>query len=133
MEKPLGVSGKAVISKEGKILLLQRSLNDSFDPGLWELPGGKLDYGEDLLEALKREVEEEVGLQIKVGRPFKTWHFYKEPFWVTGITFLCDYTGGTVVLSPEHEDYAWIEPAKYSEYPLSKAVKEQLEAYLELS
>jgi len=132
MAKPLGVSGKAVIGKEGKILLLQRSLNESFDPGLWELPGGKLDYGEDLVEALKREVEEEVGLQIKVGRPFKTWHFYKEPFWVTGITFLCEFMGGSVVLSSEHEDYAWIEPAKYSEYPLSKAVKEQIEAYLEI-
>ena len=87
MEKPLGVAGKAIIRKDSEILLLQRSSKSGFDPGLWELPGGKIDYGENLVEALEREVKEEVGLVIKIGRPFKTWHFYKDPFWVTGVRF----------------------------------------------
>ena len=130
MNKPLGVAAKAVIRKEGKILLVQRPDSEGFDPGLWELPGGKLEYGEDLIELLKREVEEEVGLLIRVGRPFVTWHFYKDHFWVTGITFVCDYLEGTVRLSHEHQNYAWIKPDQYAAYPLGTAVKEQLEAYL---
>ncbi len=132
MSKPLGVAGKAVIRKEDKILLVQRPPDDAFDPNLWELPGGKLEYGEDLIESLKREVEEEVDLQIEVKVPFKTWHFYKKPYWVTGVTFICDYMGGSVKLSPEHQAYKWIDPKDYLEYPLSTTVKEQIEAYLKL-
>ncbi len=132
MSKALGVAAKAVILKEGKILLLQRPINEGFDPGLWELPGGKLEYGEILTESLNREVREEVGLLIKIGRPFITWHFCKEPFWVTGVTFAADYLEGTVRLSHEHQDYAWIEAGDYKAYQLGTAVKEQLEAYMGL-
>lgn len=132
MQKPLGVAGKAVIRKETKIILLQRSPADNFDPGLWELPGGKLEYGENLVDALSREVLEETGLLINVLQPFTTWHFLKEPFWVTGITFLCDYLDGIIRLSTEHQSHAWIEPKEYIHYPLSKSVQEQLKAYLEI-
>ena len=132
MKKPLGVAGKAVIRRNGRILLLQRSQNSGFDPGRWELPGGKIDYGEDLTEALIREVSEEVGIVIRVGRPFKTWHFIKEPFWVTGITFECDYISGDIVLSPEHDAHSWIKPEEYKNYPLSTSMEEQINAYLEL-
>jgi len=132
MSKPLGVAGKAVIRKAGQILLLQRSQKSKFDPGLWELPGGKIDYGENLVDALKREVREEVGLVVTVGRPFKTWHFTKEPFWVTGVTFLCDYVSGDVRLSSEHADHVWIEPAEYRNYPLSTSMEGQIASYLEL-
>lgn len=132
MSKPLGVAGKAIIRKEDQILLLQRSPKSSFDPGLWELPGGKIDYGENLIEALKREVREEVRLVIEVGRPFKTWHFIKEPFWVTGVTFLCNYVSGDVNLSSEHADYVWINPDDYKDYPLSTTMEEQIKSYLDL-
>jgi len=132
MSKPLGVAGKAIIRKDVQILLLQRSSKSGFDPDLWELPGGKIDYGENLVDALEREVKEEVGLVIKIGRPFKTWHFYKDPFWVTGVTFLCDYISGNVNLSSEHADYVWIDPEEYTNYPLSTSMEEQIKSYLEL-
>lgn len=132
MKKPLGVAGKAIIRKNDNILLLRRSQSSGFDPGLWELPGGKIDYGENLKEAVQREVEEEVGLVIRIGRPFKTWHFIKEPFWVTGITFICDYISGGVALSPEHDAHEWIQPEDYKNYPLSTSVEDQIKAYLEL-
>ncbi len=132
MNKPLGVAAKAVIRRSEKILLLQRPASAGFDPGLWELPGGKLEYGENLVESLKREVEEEVGLLVRVGRPLITWHFCKEPFWVTGVTFMSDYLEGEVMLSHEHQDHAWIKPEEYKSYPLSKTVEEQLKAYLNI-
>ncbi len=132
MKKPLGVAGKAIIRKNSKILLLQRSHTSGFDPGLWELPGGKIEYGEDLVDALRREIKEEVGLDINIGRPFKTWHFLKEPFWVTGVTFLCDYLRGDINLSSEHDAHVWIEPDEYKEYSLSTAMEEQIKSYIEL-
>jgi 8-oxo-dGTP diphosphatase len=132
MSKPLGVAGKAVIRKSGQILLIQRSLKSGFDPGLWELPGGKINHGEDLVEALRREVQEEIGLVIEIGRPFKTWHFFKDPFWVTGVTFLCDYVSGNVRLSPEHAAHVWIEAGDFGKYPLSTSVEEQIRSFLEM-
>ena len=132
MNKPLGVAGKAVIRKDGRFLLVQRSSRSHFDPGRWELPGGKIDHGEDLVESVKREVREEVGIVIKVGRPFKTWHFFKDPFWVTGVTFLCDYMDGEVRLSSEHEAFVWTDVQGYASYPLSTTVDEQLRSYIAL-
>jgi 8-oxo-dGTP diphosphatase len=132
MSKLMGVAGKAVVRKGGRILLVQRSLKSGFDPGRWELPGGKIDLGEDLVEALKREIQEEAGLVIKVGRPFKTWHFVKEPFWVTGVTFLCDYVSGDVKLSSEHNAHEWIDPEDYGRFPLSTSMEDQIKTYLEL-
>jgi 8-oxo-dGTP diphosphatase len=132
-KKPLGVAGKAIIRRNGKILLLQRSVTNEFEPGLWEFPGGKINFGENLIEALRREVREEVGLPVKVGRPLITWNFYKKPFWVTGITFCCDFVGGQIILSHEHDNFAWITPGEYIKYPLGISVKEQIESYLELT
>lgn len=132
MSKPIGVAGKAVVRKDGRILLLQRSLKSGFDPGLWELPGGKIVHGENLAEAVRREVLEEVGLTVEVGRPFKTSHFLKEPYWVTVVTFLCDYVGGEVRLSSEHAAHVWIDPSGYGGYPLSTSMEEQIRSYLEL-
>ena len=131
MDRPLGVAGKAIVRDgAGRILLLQRASSSSHDPGLWELPGGKMEYGEQLPEALAREGTEETGLTVSVGRPILTWHFTKEPFWVTGITFICDVTGGTIALSREHDDVAWLAPAEALSYPLSTRMAEQIEAYV---
>jgi 8-oxo-dGTP diphosphatase len=56
----------AVIRKGGKVLLIKRR----FDPsrGKWSIPGGLVELGEMVQDAVKREVEEEVGLKIRVGR-----------------------------------------------------------------
>lgn len=53
----------AVIESEGRVLLAKRS-KDQHQGGLWEFPGGKVDLGETLEEALVREVREEVGLRV---------------------------------------------------------------------
>jgi 8-oxo-dGTP diphosphatase len=126
---PLGVAVKGIIRQEGKYLLIRRAANSSFDPCLWDLPGGKLEYGEELAETLMREVKEETDLTITVGRPFATWHFFKGEVFVTGITFLCEFQGGELALSFEHSDFKWIEPDEYSRYPLSTALEPQLSSY----
>lgn len=123
LNKFLGVAVRAIIRKKGRILLLQRSLYSGFDAQLWEFPGGKIEYGENLTEALKREVMEEAGLLIRVGQPLKTWHFLKEPFWVTSISFSCYYISDSITLSPEHTAYAWVDPKDYDDYPLSTAME----------
>ncbi|RME79141.1 MAG: NUDIX domain-containing protein [Methanobacteriota archaeon] len=55
----------ALVVKRRKVLILKRKQSDDFLPGLWELPSGKVEDGEDLIEALNREVEEETSQRIK--------------------------------------------------------------------
>lgn len=60
---------RCIIENEGKLLLIKRASDDSYNPGLWEFPGGKLDEGQDLTSALKREVLEETGLRVEPTSP----------------------------------------------------------------
>jgi len=53
-----------IVDADGRVLLTRRSIPPFLD--LWVMPGGKIDLGEPILEALKREVHEEVGLEIDV-------------------------------------------------------------------
>ena len=53
-----------IVDDEGRVLLTRRSIQPFQD--LWVMPGGKIDLGEPILEALKREVHEEVGLEVEI-------------------------------------------------------------------
>lgn len=57
----------AVIKHEGKILIARRSKKNDHLAGLWEFPGGKIEPGETSEGCLAREIEEELGIRIKVG------------------------------------------------------------------
>ena len=56
---------RAAIMDGDRVLLMQRAKNDTYRPGAWELPGGKVDPGEDDETALLREVGEETGLSLQ--------------------------------------------------------------------
>ncbi len=66
------VSIKGLVVKDGKVLLLKESPELS---GKWELPGGGLNFGEDIHEALRREIEEETGIKVTAisERPMYAW------------------------------------------------------------
>ncbi len=53
-----------IVDSDGRVLLTRRSIPPFLD--LWVMPGGKIDLGEPIVEALKREVHEEVGLEIEI-------------------------------------------------------------------
>lgn len=56
----------AIIEKEGKLLVCQRTRHQTM-PLKWEFPGGKIEEGEQPRDALRRELEEELGIQAKIG------------------------------------------------------------------
>jgi 8-oxo-dGTP diphosphatase len=107
-EKHIHVVG-AVILRNGLVLCAQRGMTGSL-PGLWEFPGGKIELGESKIDALQREIAEELGCGIAVEDEITTTvHEYE--FGVVHLTtFLCRLTEGEPVLS-EHAEFRWVEPA----------------------
>lgn len=63
----IGVSvGVCLVNDKGEIFLAKRSQHASNERGCWEKPGGKVDFGESLQDAIKREMKEEYGIEIEL-------------------------------------------------------------------
>jgi len=121
---------KAIIRKDDKILIVKRSPSDDHKPGVWETPGGRIEEKSDPKDALLREVKEETGLEVIVGQPFNIFHFTKDTGeFVVGMTFLCDYAGGEVRLSDEHDEYQWIWPGDFKNYESTDSLHAEIEKY----
>ena len=110
MEK-FNVAVKAfIVNDNDEILLVKRSDDDVHKPGVWEVPGGRLDHGENPFEGLKRETLEETGIDIDVRNPLRIHHFTREDGGkITMITFYCRTRSKDVKLSDEHTDFIWID------------------------
>lgn len=102
-------AAKAFITKDGKLLLIKRRLNDVHKPGAWDVPGGRLELGENPYEGLKRECREEVGIEIDIITPFDVHHFTRDDGQkITLIIFLCRALAQNIKLSEEHTEYKWL-------------------------
>ena len=102
-------------TKTNKVLLLQR--NDGNN--VYEIPGGKRENNEDIVDALKREVLEETGLTINEYKlvyvsPIFENHPFLKPF--LNIGYLCLVENSDVVISNEHLDYKWVSIEDLSSY-----------------
>ncbi len=108
---------KAVIlSEDGKVLILKRSDSDRTAPGKFDLPGGRIEDGENIEDSLEREIKEELGIEVKIGPIVNVFDFEKDyqkdeniPIHGKGLRFLAYYQCGELKLSNEHESFEWLE------------------------
>ncbi len=132
----------AIIVKDGKYLITRRSLNKKRFPGMWTVPGGKLetndyvnlpkdtkDYWYNVLEkVLKREVMEEVGLEvdnIRYVTSLATIHGDGNPSLV--ISAVADYKAGEVTLQLEETDkYEWVTLEEAKSFELLDGIYDEL-------
>ena len=97
-------SVRAIIrDSEGRHLLLRRSKMSRRFPGMWEWPGGKCGAVEGVREALRREVQEETGLQIEVLGEFGVYLQEIDGDVFPQMCYDVRVVSGSVRLSPEHE------------------------------
>ena len=96
----------AIIRKEDKIFITRRGYGEFID--MWEFPGGKIEKGETREEALKREIKEELELDINILEFLNTIEYDYPNFHLTMHSFICEITGGELVLNA-HNDVKWIK------------------------
>lgn len=126
MENKIIVALKAIIIYNRKALIVQRSYKEIRGSGSWEFVGGKLEFGEDLETGLKREIMEEVGLQVRVERLLYASTFQsKENRQTVILNYLCHSFSNQVVLSSEHESYLWAGKTTMKKY-LAKGILHDL-------
>jgi len=130
-----------IIIKNGKFLITQRNLNKKAFPGRWTVPGGRLELEDyinlpkdtshhwyNILEkVLKREVKEEVGLEIKDIKYLTSITFIKpDNTPVLIVSLYADYFSGEVELDEESVDFRWITLEEAKNYDLIEGIYEEL-------
>lgn len=107
-----------------KVFLPKRAETKKFLPGVYELPGGHIDFGEDPVVGLEREIDEEFGAKVEVGDPFYVFTYTNDIKRSHSIEviyfarFVSDLS--SIALNPEdHSEFGW-----FAENELEKATTE---------
>lgn len=111
MKKPYGLTMRGLLKKDGKILLLKRHPNSKTNPNCWELPGGKVESGEDFDDAIIREFNEETGLSIELndllGAVQEDFPHKKTIALIMNVDI--SSKNPEVKISEEHVDFKWVK------------------------
>ena len=111
--KPINVVA-AIIKKNGSYFIAQRN-KEKYMGLKWEFPGGKVDPGETLIEALSREIHEELNINIRVHEKLVQEKYKDNEINIVLHYFLCSIIDGTIKLN-EHEAMKWVEKKDFNKY-----------------
>jgi len=104
----------AIIKKDNSYLIAQRNKNKYM--GLkWEFPGGQVEPNETFHEALSREIQEELSIDINVDEKIAEEKYKDDQINIILHYYLCSEKSGTIRLN-EHENIAWVEKEDFDKY-----------------
>jgi A/G-specific adenine glycosylase len=115
---PHYIVAAAVLHQQNNVLI-QRRPSKGLLGGLWEFPGGKLEEGETPLQAIEREIHEELGVSIEVGEKLGQYRHAYTHFRVTLSAYHAQITGGEP-LALAASELAWVNPQQLMDYPMGK-------------
>jgi mutator protein MutT len=108
----------AVLEKDGRWLIAKRKKSDRFS-GLWEFPGGKREPGESPRECLARELHEEFGIKVRIGRFLAKVTCTSPTFSIELAAYAVTRFSGGFKLQ-NHEEIRWILPSHARRYRLTE-------------
>ena len=126
--------GAIIVDNQGRLFLARRGSKAKNERGLWEFPGGSVEFGETMAAALRREMREEFGIEIVIGKLLDVVdHILKEEgqHWISP-TFLCTLAAGEPnIREPEKcAEIGWFHPDKVPQ-ELTQITRENLAHYLQ--
>jgi len=136
------VTATAIVHKDGKYLIVQRSPKKKAFPLRWTVPGGGLELDDyintpktnpdawyyPLTNCLKREIKEETGLEVGELKYLLDLTFVRpDNIPVITLSYYCDWQSGEVVLNEENVDYKWVNVREAGKYDLIGGIIEEIE------
>ncbi|MBL7142170.1 MAG: NUDIX domain-containing protein [Candidatus Pacebacteria bacterium] len=136
------VTATAIIQKDGRYLILQRSPNKKAFPSRWSVPGGGLELSDyintpktnldawyfPLTNSLKREIKEETDLEVGELKYLLDLTFLRsDNVPVITLSYYCDWQSGEVKMNEENVDYKWVSLEEAKNYDLIGGIWEELE------
>ena len=118
---PLVGVGVAVL-RDGQILLVRRGREPG--KGLWAVPGGKVNWGEPMRAAARREVLEETGLEVEVGDVVWTGEHITDEYHVVLFDFAGTVVEGELQAGDDADEVRWVDLSEAMEYPLTGTMYE---------
>ena len=109
----------AAVIHKGQQVLIARRPSRGLLGGMWEFPGGKVEQDETLIEALHREIQEELGIEIEIGAELHQYKHAYTHFKVTLHAFHASLCGGEP-FALEASELRWVEPQQLADYPMGK-------------
>ncbi|HZD22807.1 MAG TPA: NUDIX hydrolase [Acidimicrobiia bacterium] len=116
-DRPLVGVGVVVIDDKGRLLLIQRGHEPQ--KGLWAIPGGKVEFGETMKAAARREVIEETGLDVDIGEVVWVGEVIEDTHHLVLIDFAGSQTGGVLSAADDAVDVRWVPLDEVTDYPLT--------------
>jgi 8-oxo-dGTP diphosphatase len=116
MTAPLVQVTAALLWRDDTLFMARRGPGQKH-AGLWELPGGKVEAGESPEQALAREIQEELSLDVQCG-PLLARSTSPELPGLELLAFVCEIIGGNLQLR-EHDTCAWVPLAELDRYPMT--------------
>ncbi|MDO5824045.1 NUDIX domain-containing protein [Methanobrevibacter sp.] len=127
MNKFFGLTVRAVIkNNDGEILILKRHPMSKTDPEMWELPGGKVENGEEFTTALIREIKEETNLDCKIGDFYEAVQNNYSHKRTLQLVMYLDNVEGNIKISEEHTEFMWANTDKIRTLEISSSLKKTL-------
>lgn len=127
--------GAIIVNEKGEVFMARRGPKAGNERGLWEFPGGSVEYGELLADAIRREIREEFGIEIELGRLLDVVdHILPEEgqHWVSP-TYICRVTSGTPrILEPDKCTGIGWYPLDQVPEGLTRITRKNLDHYREM-
>lgn len=117
---PHKIIGVAVIWNQQQQILIDKRRPEGLLGGLWEFPGGKIEAGETVEECIKREIQEELGIEIEVGDRLITINHTYSHFHVTLYVHHCRHLAG-IPQAIESDEIRWVTLAEIDSFNFPKA------------
>ncbi|MBT7312638.1 MAG: 8-oxo-dGTP diphosphatase MutT [Halieaceae bacterium] len=119
MLKVVTVAVGILIDPQGRVLITRRA-PQTHQGGLWEFPGGKVEPGETIVDALARELKEELGVTVLISEPFMTLdHDYGDQCVCLAVHRVTSWRGEPSGM--EGQPLAWEQPANLTDWPFPAA------------